>query len=333
MFIPDIDRVAADDSQVQRGLTANLNSPSDYPSNSPSNCPSSYPSDYPSGYPSNQRGTLVPHHLLHSGPILPNAVKDLQLLPGNSKIETLPKSRSTDREVVVDPGWSLASCVTQMLQNLENPLNLRVADHTSTTLGPTGVYYRSKSISRLTGGHVGSHARSFGGSALLLSLLAFAYGGLCIYSAKRDVALAKIEATASGQAYLHPQGRNPNFLDALRCDYQFTVNNRPYTGHGRCPAQTDHSAVGVAENLAGLLQDPRVTVYYDPADPSTNSMMEFGAKTAYDNKMANLSILAGVALLLAVTIAYAAGGSKPGNEAPVYSEQIPTATDKSDSES
>ena len=137
-------------------------------------------------------------------------------------------------------------------------------------------------------------SRSLGGSAFLLSLLAFVYGGSCIYSAKRDANLAKNEATASGQAFLHPKGSNPNIIDSLRCDYNFTVNDLPYAGHGMCPAQTDHSVKGVLENAAGLLQDQRVTVYYDPADPTTNSMMEFGARVAFDNKRADLSILAGV---------------------------------------
>jgi hypothetical protein len=63
---------------------------------------------------------------------------------------------------------------------------------------------------------MGARSKSFGGSVFLLSLLAFVYGGLCIYSAKRDLTLAKNESTASGQAYMHPKGRIPTFL--IRCD-------------------------------------------------------------------------------------------------------------------
>jgi hypothetical protein len=177
---------------------------------------------------------------------------------------------------------------------------------------------------------MGNRSRSIGGSALLFSLLAFVYGGLCIYSARQDTIIAKNEATTTGQAYLHPQGKDPNIFDTFRCDYHFNLNQVPYTGHGICPRQTDHSVKGAVENLAGLLQDQRVTVYYDPADPSTNSMMEYGAKSAYDNKKANLSMLVGVLLLLGVGVVYIAGGNKAGQDAPADSEE--TAAGKSNSE-
>jgi hypothetical protein len=145
---------------------------------------------------------------------------------------------------------------------------------------------------------------------LLAAVLAFAYGGVCIYAAKRDIALAQNERTATGQAFLHPQSKDPNIFDSLRCDYQFTANDRPYSGHGICPRQTDHSAKGALQNLAGLLQNQSVTVYYDPADPTTNSMIEFGAKRDYDYKKAKLSFVAGSAILIFLAIAalYLSGG-------------------------
>jgi hypothetical protein len=190
-----------------------------------------------------------------------------------------------------------------------------------TVMRETGVYCISKPLSREIGASMGARSRSLGGSAFLLSLLAFAYGGLCIYSAKRDITLAKNEATASGQAYLHPQGKNPDIVDALRCDYTFKVNDLPYAGHGICPKQTDHSVKGTLENMAGLLQNQSVTVYYDPADPTTNSMMEFGAKSAFDNKRADLSILAGVVLLLVVGVVYVTGGKNASGGVAVDSEE------------
>jgi hypothetical protein len=138
---------------------------------------------------------------------------------------------------------------------------------------------------------------SLGSYLILLSVFAFAYGGLCIYTARRARALAYKEATTTGTAWVH-ESKKPDAFDFLQCDYAFWVNGLNYQGHGICPRQTDHSVTGTLENLAGILQKPSVTVYYDPADPTFNSMTEFGAKSVYDYKKAKLSFLAGAALLI-----------------------------------
>jgi hypothetical protein len=145
---------------------------------------------------------------------------------------------------------------------------------------------------------MGSSSRSLTGSLVLLSLLAFADGGLCLHEAKRDIALAPNESTASGQARMHSQTKNSSIFDSLRCDYIFSVNGNYYNGHGICPKQTDHSVTGTAEILTGFLPNPNVTVYYDPADPTFNSMMEFVAKSAYDYKKAKIAFGVGAVLLL-----------------------------------
>jgi hypothetical protein len=172
-----------------------------------------------------------------------------------------------------------------------------------------------------------------GGSAFLLSLCAFAYGGLCIFSARHDLVVAKTEVATSGQAQLHHQRKNSDIFDAMRCDYTFMVNDRFYNGYGICPAQTDRSVKGALENLAGLLQNQKVTVYYDPADPTTNSMIEFAARSAYDNGKANLSILAGVVLLIVVGVVYVAGGNKAPQQVAIDSGQTIVDSEKTDSES
>jgi hypothetical protein len=141
-------------------------------------------------------------------------------------------------------------------------------------------------------------SRSLAGALVLLSLLAFADGGLCIREAKRDIAVAPNESTALGVAHLHSQSTKSDIFDSLRCDYIFNVNGSDYYGYGICPKQTDHSVRGTTEILAGLLPNPNVTVYYDPADPSFNGMMEFVAKSAYDYKKAKIAFGVGVVLLL-----------------------------------
>jgi hypothetical protein len=172
-----------------------------------------------------------------------------------------------------------------------------------------------------------------GGSAFLLSLLAFVYGGLCIYLARHDLTVAKNEVTTTGQASPHHRRKDSDIFDSFRCDYTFMVNDRFYTGNGMCPGQADHSVKGAVENLAGLLQNPKVTVYYDPADPTTNSMMEFGAKSSYDNGKANLSILVGVISLIVVGVVYVFGGNKAPQEVAADSGESVVDPDKTGPES
>jgi len=120
---------------------------------------------------------------------------------------------------------------------------------------------------------------------------------LCIYTARRAFALAHNEGTTTGQARVHDQSKNPTpSIFAMRL--RLLGERVHYQGHGICPKQTDHSVTGTLENLAGILQKTSVTVYYDPANPTFNSMMEFGAKSVYDYKKAKLSFLAGAALLI-----------------------------------
>jgi phosphate/sulfate permease len=141
-------------------------------------------------------------------------------------------------------------------------------------------------------------SRSIVSSLSLFSILAFVYSGLCLYTARRDIALAPNESTTTGQAQVRRQSKNRNPFDYLRCDYTFMVNGSFYRGYGICPNQSDPSVKGALENFAGLLQNQRVTVYYDPADPTLNSMMEFDVESAYDYKKAKLYSIVGVVLLV-----------------------------------
>jgi hypothetical protein len=177
-------------------------------------------------------------------------------------------------------------------------------------------------------------SRSLGGSVILLSILAFVYGGASIYRARRDIAVARNERTANGQARLHPQSKDPSPFDSLRCDYTFIVNDTFYNGYGICPRQTDRSIKGTLENVAGLLQNQNVTVYYDPADPSFNSMMEFGAKSEYDYKKAELSFVAGAALLIftAIGALYFSGANNASQGVVGNSEGTVIYPDKIDSD-
>jgi hypothetical protein len=176
-------------------------------------------------------------------------------------------------------------------------------------------------------------ARSLVGSLLLASVIALAYGCLCIYTARRDIALAQNESSTTGQATLHPRSRNSSLFNPVRCDYTFIVDGSFYWGHGMCPEQTDHSLKGTLQNLAGILQNQTVTVYYDPANPGTNSLMEFGAKSEYDYRKAKLSFAGGVAflLILAAGSLYFASLSKANRGIVVDSEGTVIYPDEIDS--
>jgi hypothetical protein len=159
----------------------------------------------------------------------------------------------------------------------------------------------SKSLIRETGASMSVSSRSLGSSLGLLSILAFTYAGLCFYTARRDSGLAQNETTTTGQAQVRRLPKNRNPFDYLRCDYNFMVNGSFYQGYGICPNQSDPSVKGALENFAGLLHNQKVTVYYDPADPTLSSMMEFGVESAYNDKKAELySVVAVVLLIIAV---------------------------------
>lgn len=143
--------------------------------------------------------------------------------------------------------------------------------------------------------------RSFRGRMTLLSLLLLLLGVWEIYTAKIDLGLTANARTTRGTVKFDPQRRNNsdtlfNTL-TLRCDFYFEVDGSPYVGHEVCPKQmTASSKSSPMDYVGGPVQS--VTVYYDPSNPSTNTMMDFAAKSKWDSTKAELFIVAGFLLLL-----------------------------------
>ena len=143
--------------------------------------------------------------------------------------------------------------------------------------------------------------RSFRGRMTLLSLLLLLLGAWEIYAAKIDLGLTASERTTRGTVKFDPQRRNNsdtlfNTL-TLRCDFYFEVDGSPYAGHEICPKQmTASSKSSPMDYLGGPVQS--VTVYYDPSNPSTNTMMDFATKSKWDSTKAKLFIVAGLLLLV-----------------------------------
>jgi hypothetical protein len=143
--------------------------------------------------------------------------------------------------------------------------------------------------------------RSFRGRMILLSVVLLIGGAVEIYMARRDLALATSAGSTQGVVKFDPERKNSsdtifNTLTA-RCDFSFFVDGRPYAGHEICPKQIITAPkTSPLDYLGGPVLN--VTVYYDPSDPTTNSMMDFGTKSRWDFTKAKLFIVGGLALLL-----------------------------------
>ena len=115
--------------------------------------------------------------------------------------------------------------------------------------------------------------------ALILSMVAFVCGGLDINSAKQLTNAAPNERTATAQVVSveHHIFRYLRFNFYL-CEYHFSVDRSFYIENGDCPQGiSDDAARGKYSDSAGTPVEANATVYYDPANPSVNSLLEFNA--------------------------------------------------------
>jgi hypothetical protein len=175
--------------------------------------------------------------------------------------------------------------------------------------------------------------KSILGSLFMLSILAFAYGGLRFYTSRQAAAAAPRESTTTANVYLHNGANGKSSDDVLRCDYSFFVNGTPYRGHGFCPTQdAKGSAEGALMDLTVGLQGLTATVYYDPNDPTINSLTDFSAKVGSDSVKAKFSIGVGVVLLLIAGLgAVFAGGPSKQSVAIVQAEDAVLLPDEANS--
>jgi hypothetical protein len=145
--------------------------------------------------------------------------------------------------------------------------------------------------------------KSIAGSMILGSIIAFALGVGCFYEAKQYAALAPNESTATAHLNMRYQSNRNKSYARPKCDYSFIVEGVSYRGYESCPLQSaDDPVKGEILDLAGVLLKTSATVYYDPADPSTNSLTEFGATSERDYLYAKLSIGVGVMLVFLVAL-------------------------------
>jgi hypothetical protein len=148
-----------------------------------------------------------------------------------------------------------------------------------------------------------SRWKSIAGSMILGAIIAFAIGVGCFYEAKQYAALAPNESTATAHLNMRYQSSRNKSYTRPKCDYSFVVEGVSYRGYESCPLQSaDDPVKGEILDLTGVLLKTSATVYYDPADPSTNSLTEFGAISERDNLYAKLSSGVGVMLVFLVAL-------------------------------
>jgi hypothetical protein len=125
------------------------------------------------------------------------------------------------------------------------------------------------------------------GAWLILSLLCFIAGFFSIHQGLRYAGAAPTESTT----IVHLQD-NPE----VGCRYVFSVDGVTYRGGGNCEIEGEVSILGKLMGSAVVSRSSQAIVYYDRSNPSTNSLIEFGANSRTYYRDAALSI--GIAFLI-----------------------------------
>lgn len=141
------------------------------------------------------------------------------------------------------------------------------------------------------------------GRSLILAVVASACGGFEIYNARQFAKAAPGERTTTiPEASVHCRETYAilGFLRGSRysCGYSFDVIGTSYHGRAYCP-QPSGSA----------------TVYYNPAAPSLNSLLEFGVASEQEYREATLWI--GVATLIGLSFIFSRRLLQLGRKEPV----------------
>jgi hypothetical protein len=167
---------------------------------------------------------------------------------------------------------------------------------------------------------------------LLVSLIAFAIGGFSIHNAMRYTAVAAGERTAEAsvtraRSSMHTRSHSTYSLSSLsmeyHCSYNFSVDGESYSNSGYI------SELSVDDSIKAELQEYtdvpfrfNATVYYDPANPSRNSLTEYGAMSEDSYRFAELSIGVGVVFVIFVALgAVLTANSKTGNRGIIVDAQ------------
>jgi hypothetical protein len=119
------------------------------------------------------------------------------------------------------------------------------------------------------------------GRWLLLTAVAFACCGYCIYRAVQYGGAAPGErTTTSYDVRINYRWSHSFFLFYYyyTCQYNFSVDGASYSGHVNCPDPAiDDSIKGKMVGQSGSLPIANAVVYYNPANPSMSGLIDFSA--------------------------------------------------------
>ena len=117
--------------------------------------------------------------------------------------------------------------------------------------------------------------------SLILSILVFVCIGTCIYKAREYARAVPNERTTTAHvvSVYHSVFRGLRF-NYYSCSYNFSVDGSLYVGLRDCPQWIIDDAIkGKFVDSGAVPEGTDATVYYDPADPSVNSLLEFSVES------------------------------------------------------
>jgi hypothetical protein len=158
--------------------------------------------------------------------------------------------------------------------------------------------------------------KSATGSSPIFALLVFAGAGLCVYQARQYASAAPKARTATGHvvSVYHSIFRGLRF-NYYSCSYDFRVDGSLYIGLRDCPQSIVDDAVrGKHLRSAATWAGEDATVYYDPANPSVNSLLDFSMESQIMYRVAAPWISLGVLIVFFFILGRRMlGGERRGN--------------------
>ncbi|MGA3012339.1 MAG: DUF3592 domain-containing protein [Terracidiphilus sp.] len=171
--------------------------------------------------------------------------------------------------------------------------------------------------------------RTVSGRSLILLALFLFCDGIGIQRATQYANAALSERTTDAHVFLVEHHifhhLRSNFYS---CNYNFSIDGSFYIGLSDCPQGiADDAAKGKYSYPAGASTGADATVYYNPADPSVNSLLEFS--TASEKEYQDLMLPIGITVLIVLSIVFGAAleATKNRGNGPIFVDAKGTFVD------
>ncbi|MGD0729657.1 MAG: hypothetical protein ABR956_00230 [Terracidiphilus sp.] len=145
-----------------------------------------------------------------------------------------------------------------------------------------------------------SGRRTGPGKLIPAGMLLIILSALLFYASSEENSAAKNESTTIAdvtRTYAYKTLESNTTLTNIVCNYSFTVDGKIYRGSG-CPSG------GLTIPIKNQIMDRigqrdqfKATVYYDPNNPSTNSLSEYSSSSKWDDRGAIASLCLGILVL------------------------------------